>query len=237
MPSPPASATICAARRRQRHPSISLRWKAGGPRATVTRPCTTWPCRWSRAARWSTPSRAGWAFARCAGTPRRMPGAPLPARRQRPPDLRQGRQLDPGRLVPGARGPGPLRAPAGPGQGGEPQPRARLGRRPGRTWPGWRTTHRSPCSPATTRTCGATRTGAGRNDSKAGPGARTTTTSCCRRSWRRSHPTFPTRRAAPSARAGSTPTTQATARRTCGSSGTRGSSPSSGGRARPRGRP
>ena len=63
-----------------------------------------------------------------------------------------------------------------------------------------RTTPRSCCSPATTRTCGATRTGAGSCASTARRGAPTTTTSCSRRSSPSSHRTCRTPRAARSAR-------------------------------------
>ncbi len=65
---------------------------------------------------------------------------------------------------------------------------ARSRPRPGRTSSGSPRIRRSCCSPATTRTSGASRTGAGSCASTARPGARTTTTTCFPRARRRARP-------------------------------------------------
>ena len=64
--------------------------------------------------------------------PRRAPrhrGRGVHPRRQRPPDLRPGRQLDPRRLLPAPGGPRPVRRAARPGRRRRGEPRAGVGRR------------------------------------------------------------------------------------------------------------
>ena len=75
---------------------------------------------------WSTPARLPHGAPRDRARRRRDE---LHLRRQRPADLRQGRQLDPRRRLPAPGGPGALRRPARAGRGGGGQPAAGLGRR------------------------------------------------------------------------------------------------------------